>query len=331
MILVTGATGLVGSHLVLQLLEDGMPVRALYRNPEKLEKVKALFCLYNKEALYDKAQWFQADITEIPALEAAFTGIDYVYHCAALVSVTTSEEEQLRKINIEGTSNIVNFCIDYKVKKLCHVSSIAALGDVAVPKTPITEETEWNPNKNHGDYAISKYGAEMEVWRGDQEGLPVVIVNPGIILGPGFPDQGSGQIFSLIAAGLPYYTFGSTGFVSVEDVVKIMIQLMNSPIQGERYTLISENIVYKDLILTIADALHAKKPTIAAKPWMTSIAWRADWLLSKLFFRERKLSRSAAKSSHTADIFSNEKIIKALDYQFEDIKTYIKKMAVYYT
>ena len=179
MILVTGGTGLVGAHLLLHLLENGEEkIRAIYRKSKQIEKTKSLFELYKKSDLFSKIGWIQADILDVPSLENAFEEVDYVYHCAGLISFNPDDENQLRKVNIEGTANIVNFCIDKKVTKLCHVSSIAALGNLTQNQTIITEETEWNPEVLHSDYAISKYGAEMEVWRGQQEGLQVVIVNP---------------------------------------------------------------------------------------------------------------------------------------------------------
>ncbi|WP_306349814.1 NAD-dependent epimerase/dehydratase family protein [Flavobacterium sp. '19STA2R22 D10 B1'] len=330
MVLVTGATGLAGSHLIIHLLENGESVRAIYRNSEKQKKVESLFQLYGKNHLFQKIEWFKADITDIPSLEDAFHTIDYVYHCAALISFDPKDEDALRKTNIEGTANVVNLAIDFKIKKFCFVSSIAALGDLLDNEKIITEKTEWYPDKPHGDYAITKHGAEIEVWRAQQEGLDCVIINPGVILGPGFWEQGSGEIFSTVAKGLSFYTLGSTGFITVNDVVKIMYLLMKSDLKNEKYTLIAENIIFKEFIETVATAMHLKKPTIYAKPWMTGIAWRADWLISKLLFRKRKMSKSTSKSSHTKDLFSNEKIKNTLSYEFQNVKNYIHEIAAYY-
>lgn len=330
MILVTGSTGLVGSHLLLHLLENGEQVRALFRNDKNIIKVEQLFRYYKKENLFSKIEWIQGDITNIPSLETAFRQIDYVYHCAAHISFDPKQEDLLRKTNIEGTANIVNLAIDYKIKKLCYVSSIAALGDLMDHELIITEETEWLVDKPHSDYAITKHGAEMEVWRGQEEGLTVVIVNPGVIFGPGFWEQGSGEIFSQIAKGLRYYTKGSSGFVAVTDVVNIMFRLMKSEIKGERFTLISENIIFKDIATTIATALKVRAPFIYAKPWMTGIAWKTDWFLSKIFRRKRKFSKATSKSSHTKDYYSNEKVIITLQYSFKDIRSYINEIAKNY-
>jgi dihydroflavonol-4-reductase len=330
MILITGATGLVGSHLALHLLENNERVRAIYRTEASIEKTKSLFRLYEKQSLFEKIEWFQADITDIPSLEIAFKDVEYVYHCAALISFDPKDEKQLRKINIEGTANIVNFCLAYAIKKLCYVSSIAALGDLKEHETIINEETDWNPEKPHSDYAISKYGAEIEVWRGYQEGLPIVIVNPGVILGPGFWKTGSGEIFTKVKNGLLFYTKGITGFVTVNDVVKIMAQLMKSNINGERYIVIAKNISFEKILATIAKALNVNSPSFYAKPWITEIVWRIDWLPSTFFNCKRRLSKDMAQSLHSENFVSNEKVKKDLEFTFQNVEEYCDEMNVFF-
>lgn len=327
MILVTGGTGLVGAHLLLHLVENEESVRAIYRSPKTIEKTKALFSLNKKELLFEKVEWIQADINDISSLEIAFENIDYVYHCAALISFNPKDEDALRKTNIEGTANIVNFCIANAVKKICYVSSIAALGDLKENEKIITEDTEWNPEKPHSDYAISKYGAEMEIWRGQQEGLNAVIVNPGVILGTRIWDEGSGTIFKKIESGLPFYTKGSTGFISVTDVVEIMVQLMKSEIKNERFTLISQNIIFQDLFHSIAEALNVKKPSIYVSPFLLSVFWRIDWLVATIFRTKRTLDRATAKASSSKKLFSNEKIKTTLGFEFSDIHQYVKTIS----
>ncbi|WP_166924617.1 NAD-dependent epimerase/dehydratase family protein [Flavobacterium poyangense] len=328
MVLVTGGTGLVGSHLLLHLIENGETVRAIYRNSNNIQKTKSVFELYKKPDLFEKIEWLEADILDIPSLEIAFIGIEYVYHCAAFISLDPKDEDVLRKTNIEGTANMVNFSIAKQIKKFCFVSSIAALGDLAAHETIITEETEWNPEKPHSDYAISKYGAEMEVWRGLQEGLEVIIINPGVILGP-IPtaktnEQGSAEFYTKVAKGLPFYTLGSTGFIAVNDVVKIAYELMKSNIKNERFTLIAENIVFQDILNTIADRLKVKRPTIHAKPLLLNIAWIADGIFSTLFFQKRRITKATAKASYSKSLYANEKIKTALGTVFLDVHQYVK-------
>jgi dihydroflavonol-4-reductase len=323
MILVTGSTGLVGSHLVLHLIEQGQKVKAVFRDEVGRQKVKAVFEYYKKEYLFETINWCQADILDIPSLEKAFQDVESVYHCAALISFDPKEEEKLRKINIEGTANIVNFCIDNKIKKLCYVSSIAALGDLKETETIITEETEWDSERQHSDYAISKYGAEMEIWRGHQEGLKVVVVNPGVILGPPFWTEGSGEIFAKIKLGLLFYTKGVTGFVSVHDVIKNMFLLMESTITGEKYILVAENKTYQDLVFTIANILRFKRPRFYASPFLTALGWRVDWFLNTFFGKKRNLSRNMSISLHTKDYYSNKKIMQLFKNEFQDINSCI--------
>jgi dihydroflavonol-4-reductase len=318
MILVTGATGLTGSHLLLQLLESGHQVRAIYRTQEAILHTKALFDFYKNPGLFNEIQWVQANINDVPTLEKAFKDIDRVYHCAALISFDPADEEKLRKTNIEGTANIVNCCLDFSVRKLVHVSSIAALGDRLDSQDFVDEENDWNPEKPHSDYAISKHGAEMEVWRGQQEGLNVVVINPGIIVGPPFWTTGSSAMYEMINKGQRFYTLGTMGFISARDVAKIMVLLMDGNISGERFILTAGDYSYREVFDLAANALHKKRPSIYAKPWMTSIGSRIDWFLS-LFGKNRMITSDQARSLHETTKYPNKKIADALGYSFQSI------------
>ena len=248
-----------------------------------------------------------------------------MYHCAAVVSFEPKEETLIRKVNIEGTANVVNCCIDFKVKKLCHVSSIAALGDTKAHETLITEETEWNFEKQYSDYALSKYGAEMEVWRGYQEGLDVVIVNPGVIFGYGFSNLGSDLFIQWVKKGIPFYTNGTIGIVGVKDVVTSMTTLMKSAISGERFIVVGENCSYKILFDYIATLLETKSPSINASKTFTAIAWRLDWLWSTITNSKRKLTKSTAASSHENDSYSSEKIENAINITLQKKSVFLKE------
>ncbi|CAM1359378.1 Nucleoside-diphosphate-sugar epimerase [Tenacibaculum sediminilitoris] len=324
MILVTGGTGLVGSHLLYYLSLKNEKIRAVFRTEEKREHVKKIFSFYtnNVQQYFSKIEWVQADITDVPSLEPVFNNITRVYHCAALVSFNPKDYRKMRQVNIDGTANLVNLALDKNIKKFCFVSSIATVGDTINDK-PINEENEWlDSNDNHG-YAITKYGAEMEVWRGSQEGLNVVIVNPGIILGGGFWHEGSGKMFTQIDNNLKFYTEGVTGFVGVDDVVKAMINLMDSNIKNERFILVSENKSFKDVLFTIADSLHKKRPSKKVGKLITSIFWRIDWFLTVLTGKEPLLTKSSAKSAHNKSFYSSKKITKQLNFKFEPIDTVI--------
>ena len=309
MILVTGGTGLVGSHLLYKLTNSHQKIRAIYRRIETLEKVKKLFSYYtdNMEAPFEKIEWIKADLNDVAALSEAFDGITYVYHCAALISFNPNAYESLKKTNIEGTANIVNLCISHSVKKLCYVSSVATMGYDPIK---ITENTIWNAGDIQNVYAITKYTAEREVWRGTQEGVPSVIVNPAVVLGPGFFNCGSGLIFKAIYKGLRFTTEGVTGYVNVNDVVKSMELLMNGDYKNERYILVGESLSFKKLSELISDSLRVQAPKTIAKDWMLSIAWRLDWLAHLLMGRKRRLTKNLCKTLNNKNHYSSEKFLK---------------------
>ncbi len=318
MILVTGGTGLVGSHLLYHLTQKNDHIRAIYRTDDKRLHVKKIFSYYTDsiQQSFSKIEWIQADITDTPSLEPVFENITEVYHCAALVSFNPKDYRKMRQVNIDGTANIVNFSIKGKVEKLCFVSSIAAVGD-PINGILINEENEWSAEDRNNEYSITKFGAEMEVWRGSQEGLEVVIVNPGVILGSGFFNEGSGKLFTQINNGLKFYTEGITGFIGVQDVVKAMILLMTSETKNERFILVSENKSFKEILFAIADTLKKKRPSIKVGKAITSIAWRIDWFLTTLTGKEPLLTKNSAKSSHNKSYYSSDKIKEKLNFSFE--------------
>ena len=329
MILVTGGTGLVGSHLLYKLVSNDEPVRAIYRREHKLELVKRVFGYYSQdvETLFSKIDWMEADITDVPKLSEAFKGVTYVYHCAAFVSFEPNKYHQLRKINIEGTANVVNLCVANNIEKLCYVSSIAAVGHHVDDSQLITEETHWNPEDDNSVYAITKYGAEIEVWRGTQEGVDAVVVNPGIIIGPGFWNSGgSGSLIKKIYKGFPYYTHGVTGYVSVDDVVNAMQQLMQSDIKNDRYILVSENLSFKIFQEKVATALNVTPAKKEAKRWLLELGWRLDWLNHKVFGKRRKLSKQMAKSARNITRYDSSKVKNALNFKFQSLDDCIKNV-----
>ena len=326
MILVTGGTGLVGAHLLYHLIKNDEKIRAIYRSEEKIKAVAKVFSYYtNDDSLVSKIEWIKADITDVPSMIPAFIGIDKVYHCAAFISFNPKDYREMRKVNIHGTAIVVNLSIDAKIKKLCFVGSIASVGD-SLNGQPITEENEWNKELDNSGYSITKFGAEMEVWRASQEGIEVVIVNPGVVLGSGFWSSGSGKLFSQVFKGFNYYTEGITGFVGVKDVVKSMILLMNSDVKNERFILVSENKTYKDILFLIADAFGKKRPSKKIKPWQTTVLWRVSSILSFFTRKEPLLSKYSAKSAHEISKYSSEKIKETINFQFEEVETVIKEV-----
>lgn len=330
MILVTGGTGLVGAHLLLKLILKKEKVRAIHRS-ENFEDVKNIFSYYEPKKyleLFDQVKWVKADILDIPALADAFRGAEYVYHCAAIVNFDASEAKLMRKINIEGTANVVNLALSFKIKKLCHVSSIATL-DKDLGETEITETSNWNPAIHHSGYAISKYGAEMEVWRAMQEGLSAVIVNPGVIIGSGKWNTGSGRVFSKIDKGLNLYLPKQTGFVGVNDVVKTMTKLMDSSIENEQFILVAENLSFQRIFELVAAELDKPIPKRALKPWMIKLAWIYQ-SFGSLFGNKKELHKQSAKTLFISETYNNKKIKEELSFEFEPIQNVVAQTADFF-
>ncbi len=317
MILVTGGTGLVGSWLLLQLTQKYDKVRAIKRKTSSMETITEVFQAQTDEPqiLLDKIEWVEGDVMNFPALEKALNGITRVYHCAATVSFHPADRERMMRINVEGTANLVNLSLHNKIEKFCFVSSVAAIGRSA-DQTHYTEDADWTPSKENSWYSKSKFEAEQEVWRGIEEGLNAVIINPSIILGYGSPGQGSAKLFEEVWEGLKFFTSGVNAFVDVRDVVGVMVKLMESNIGNERFIVCSENVSYKSLFELIADSLGVKAPLIHAKPWMAEFYWRIE--AAKYFITRRKptVTRETARTASKRHLYSNEKIKKAIDYEF---------------
>ncbi|MEP6514220.1 MAG: NAD-dependent epimerase/dehydratase family protein [Parafilimonas sp.] len=295
-ILVTGATGLVGSHLIKELTEQDKPVKALYRTAIPLIKGA------------DKTEWIKGDILDIASLEEAMHSVDYVYHCAAIVSFNPKRKKELYKTNVEGTANIVNTCIDAGVKKLLYVSSVAALGRLR-ENTIIDESMHWTEDANNSQYGKSKYLAEMEVWRGIGEGLQAVIVNPSMILGAGNWHSGSSEIFKTAYNEFPWFSEGVTGLVDVNDVVNSMVLLMNSSITSERFIISSENITYKELFTAIANSFGKKPPHKKVTPFIAALVWRMEALKSMFTNKSPFLTKETAATALAKVYFDNSKLL----------------------
>ncbi len=263
MILVTGGTGLAGSHLLLELTSKGDKVRALRRKSSKLDFVHHVFKAYaeDPEGQLQNIEWVEGDVLDIFSLEDAMEGVSKVYHNAALVSFDPAEREIMQRINVDGTANVVNAALNKGVKKLCHLSSIAALG--RAKEDGITDEsTDWVTSKHNSYYAISKYNGEREVWRGTAEGLDAVVILPSIILGLADISNGSMQLFKTILQGLPFYTPGSNGYIAARDIARAQVYLMDSDVKNEKFVLSAEDHNYKDVLGMIADGLNKPHPRI---------------------------------------------------------------------
>lgn len=324
-VLLTGATGFLGAHLAIDLLQAGTAVKATKRANSSLNEFE-LICKFRgvDEQLLTKLQWIECDILDTFALSDAMKNVQYVYHTAAIVSFWHKNFDAMMHTNVEGTANVVNCALDAGVKKLCYASSIAALGREKSGDI-ITEETPWQESKYNTQYAISKYKAEMEVWRGVEEGLPATIVNPGIILGEGKWDKGSCRLIDTAYHGLNFYTKGKNGYVDVLDVSLAMVQLMNSDITNQRYILVANNIEFKELFTQMAAQFGKPTPKIAVGNTLSQIARFVYWAKSLVSGEEPLVTKETARNSLQSFIYVNDKIKNELNFKFTPIQKTIER------
>ena len=328
MVLVTGGTGLVGSHILLHLTQKGQRVRAIYRQAERIAEVERLFRFYTPEAaeLLGRIEWVEADLSDYFALEEALQGVRQVYHAAAKVSFNPGESDRMLKVNTEGTANLMNACLHCGVEKVCYVSSIASLGK-ALDGGVIDEQVEWQADDHRSAYSYSKFRAEMEVWRASKEGIPVVIVNPSVIIGPVNWLRSSGRLFYSVRKGLPVYTGGATGFVDVRDVAAAVVLLMESQSVNERFILNGENLSYWDFFTMVAQALGRRPPFLKVGRLMTELGWRVNLLFCYLAGKAPAITKDTARTAQTVSRYSADKFSRQFNYRFTPLKEAIENTA----
>jgi len=317
-VLVTGGTGFLGTYILRELVEKGYAVRAIRR-----EGSQPYF--YTPPSILEKIEWFSCDLLDLAGLEEAMTGVDAVIHAAAKVSFADNDRHELFTTNVEGTANVVNIALELGIRRLVHVSSVAALGRTK-KEEKVNEEKKWDNNKGQTNYAISKFYGELEVWRGIGEGLPAVIVNPSTILGVGDWNQSSCAIFKSIYNEFPWYSNGINGFVDVSDVADAIIALMESDITGQRFILNSDNWTFRQLFNTIADGFGKKRPHRQATPFLSAIAWRLEKIKSIFSGKRPLLTRDSARVARSKTYFDNSKILQQIPgFQFTPLEKTIKR------
>lgn len=319
--LVTGGAGLLGVSLIRELLKRNEPILAIYRTkiPEQLTKQEQ-----------DQVTWVKGDILDVVFLVEVMQECNKVYHCAGLVSFSPNNVKELYKINVTGTSNVVNACIEAGIEKLIHVSSVASLGRKRDGQV-VSENVKWDDSANPSVYGKTKYLGELEVWRGIAEGLDAVIVNPVIILGKGDWHTGSGATFKNAYNEFPWYTEGSSGFVDGEDVAKAMVRLMDSTITAERYILSAENWTYRALFTAMAKGFGKKPPSRKVTPWLAALVWRLEAIKGWLTGQDPLLTKETAETAQQSVKFDNTKILNALPgFSFKPLQQTIEESCSYY-
>lgn len=322
---VTGATGLLGSHVIAELLRRGENIRALYRSEHKKNDVLKTLSLYFTDAseMMKKIEWYNGDVLDYNSVINALENVTHVYHTAAMVSIGKTGKKTMYDVNIRGTANIVDACLEKGNIRLCHVSSIAALGNASEGEL-IDENCKLMPDKNLYPYAYSKFKGEMEVWRGIHEGLNAFIINPSVILGPGMWNSATAAFVERIDKGLSFYPTGTVGFVDVRDVACIMYELMKLNVTGERFVVNAENIAYRDFFIIIAKELGKNPPVYKITKMLSAFAVMADFFTALLTGRRRQISMQAMKIASENTLYSNEKIKKWLGYHFISVEQSVK-------
>ena len=326
MILVTGATGLVGGNLLWQLLQENERVTAIRRASSNLNPLRTIFSFYcsNPDDYLARIDWKIADVLDLDSMQLALKKATTVYHCAAVVSLGSSTDAML-DTNVIGTRNIVQTALQNNIQKLCFVSSIAACGK-AIKGEIIDENTLWFDSPYRSPYSHSKYYSEQEVWKGISKGLNAVIVNPGVILGVSGTNSGSSQLFAQVRKGLPFYTNGGTGYIDVQDVVKVMIRLVKSEILNERFVLVSENCCNRDILNWMSDGFHKRRPFIGMGRKTLWTFGCISEVLGKLFHFNPKINRATARTATKREYYSSQKIANALGLTYRPIELCIREI-----
>ena len=317
MILVTGANGLLGAYLTKELLKQGFRVRGLRR-------INSDLSLLGEAA--SKVEWIIGDVLDVVSLEVAMKDIEQVYHCAAIISFTSAEVNKMMKTNIEGTANVMNAALHAGVKRVLHVSSVAAFG-LHKADVMIDEQTVYVERKDMIHYYRSKQMAEREAWRAQAEGLNVVLANPGTIIGAGKWDMEPNSVFRDIYAGLPFYTTGVVGFVDVRDVVSALITIMQHGESGDQYIVSAENLSFEEFLASVAQALGVRKPFLPANNILVKLAVCFEWIKSKLTGRRALLTAEMARIANMKFHFSNNKIKTRLGVKFRPMQETIHDTA----
>ncbi len=314
MLLLTGATGLVGSFTLRRLLRENYKIRALVR-PGADRSLLA--------GLETQVDWCEGDVLDVLSLEGALEGVTQVVHAAAVVSFVPKDRRAMYQINVEGTANVVNACLQAGVKKLLFVSSVAALGRSAKvgQRSPlvIDETSKWEDSPLNSHYAKTKYGAELEVWRAASEGLPVVVVNPSVILGEGDWQRSSTQLFKYAYDEHAFYPAGSLNYVDVLDVAEAIFRLLTSEIENERFILNAGSLPYQDFLEKTARAFGKKPPTLRVPGAAAAVLWRLEALRSWLTGKAPLLTRETAQSASHSYFYPNEKIRRAIGLEFRPL------------
>ena len=308
----------MGSYIIKELVEKNYSVRAIRRSTSKLP-------FYISPSIFEKVQWVDGDILDTVSLEDAMDGVSMVIHSAAMISFDKEDKDEMYHVNAIGTANVVNAAIEKNISRLVHVSSVAAIGRTRA-NSHINEEKKWQENSNNTHYAISKYRAEMEVWRAVGEGLNAVIINPSTVLGYGDWNTSSCRIFKSVYDGFPWYSTGVNGFVDIEDVAKVAVLLLENKISEQRFIINADNWSFQQLFNTIADSFGKKRPSRKATPGLVNFILKMEKVKSLFGGNKPLLTKESARVANSHTYFENDKLLKTLpEFSFTPLSESIAK------
>ncbi|MGK0138464.1 MAG: dihydroflavonol-4-reductase [Algoriphagus sp.] len=320
-ILITGATGLLGTEIVAQLLTNpSLKIKALVRD--------------NDNKLPNEVEQVFGDILDIHSLDSALLGVDYVIHAAAYISFNSRKRNQLFETNVEGTKNLINACLGIGIKKFVHISSVAAIGKPesvldAENEVLVDENHKWQESPLNSNYGKSKYLSELEVWRGQAEGLPTVVINPSVILGEGDLNKSSSQLFKYVLKGNLFYTKGYLNYVDAKDVAKMTISLMTNKTENKRFIANSGKISFYHFFQKTAALLDTKAPSVLLGKRLINILWRFEYLRGLILGVEPLISKETSITARTNVFFSGQKAEQELGIKYIDLESSLRRITQY--
>lgn len=320
MIAVTGANGLLGNFIIRKMIEQNESVLAIKRINSDISMLSDI---------ESKVTWCDADILDPVSLREAFEKVTHVIHTAAIVSFNPRRAKEVVDVNIRGTRNVVNTCLTLGIKRLIHISSVAALGRQK-GQTNIDEKNKWVSNALNTVYAESKYASELEVFRGQEEGLSSVILNPSAILAPANWERSSAQIFKYSWDEKPFITDGFINYVDARDVANIVYPLLHHKIEGERFIVSAGNISYENFFKKLAIQFNKKPPHIKLGKTSLKILARIESFRTLFTNAEPIMTSERARLSGSEFLYESEKIKNLLHFEFQTIDETLQWCCEYY-
>jgi len=312
MVFVTGATGLIGSYLLLELSKRGKKIRAMKRENSDLSAVKNLFAELSDSNAFDKIEWVETDLLDIPSLSASLQGIKTIFHTAGCVEFDDREKKLIHQTNVEGTGNLVNLAISEKIPEFVYISSIAVLDELPEEKS-VNENSKFDTEKAHSEYAISKKKGEMAVWRGSQEGLKVLVVYPSVVIGSLDGKRASEKIFGLASKNKMFATEGITGYTDVRDIAFCMAELAEKDVWGQGFIINSENKSFAEIFNFLRGKWNLIPVKILSEPKLKFIQKTSN--INRIF-RGKYMSKANYHALTGKAKYSNQKIKETIDRNF---------------